>query len=342
MMSKVFKGFIISIVSGFTFFAFHSGSWATIPSAHTHAFKISILQVIEHPALNATRYGILDELKAHGYVPSKNLILDIENAQGNPNLAAQIAQKFSGDKPDLMIGIGTLATQALVSSSKKQHIPIVFSSVTDPLGARLVDSLTAPTGNVTGISNYVPCKSQLELFRKILPKLNKLGVVYNPGEINSTTLLKEMKQAAQELKITLIEAPANNSADVSAATRSLMGKVDAIFVNNDNTALAAFDPIVQIATQEKIPVFCSDVDMIERGALAALGPNQYNLGRQTGAMIVKLIQEKNVSTAHSPKPMMAVEYPKSTEMRLNTKMAATLGIPLSSSILLFNQKNSPQ
>jgi len=283
--------------------------------------KITILQIVEHPALDITRQGIIDILK------NKKIEIEFHSAQGNTALAAQIAQKFVGTSPNVMVGIGTTATQALMSANQHSHIPIVFSSVTDPKEAKLVYHFKNPEGNVTGVSNYIDPAIQFDFFKKILPNLSKIGVIYNPGEPNSVTLVASMKKIAANKGLHLILATANTTAEISQATQNLMGKVQAIFINNDNTALAAFDSIVKISTDNKIPVFCSDVDMVDRGALAAIGPDQYEIGRQTGKIILEIIDGKNIS-------LIPVQFPGKIETHFNFAKAEKLNIKIPETSIL--------
>lgn len=284
-------------------------SFAFISSLQSTPLKISILQNIEHPALNATREGLIDELHKLGYKKGENLILDYQSAQGNAALAAQIAQKFSHDS-DLIVAIGTKSAQAAMRATKELKIPVVFSSVTDPLAAKLVTDLKAPTGHVTGVSNFIAPEPQFKFFKKCLPSLKHLGIVYDPGEPNSIALNSAMEKAAKEFGLQLVFVTATKTSDVLSASQSLCGKVDAIFVNNDNTALAAFNSVVKAATDCKIPAFVSDVDMMEQGAFAALGPNQVDLGRQTARMVDRIFKNPKA-------PLPAVEFPEKTEEYMN-------------------------
>ncbi|MBY0293253.1 MAG: ABC transporter substrate-binding protein [Alphaproteobacteria bacterium] len=279
-------------------------------SAQSTPLKISILQTNEHPALNQARQGLVEELQSLGYKESKNLILDYQSAQGNPALAIQIAQKFASSYPDLIVAIGTPAAQAVLTATKDKVIPIVFTAVSDPLGAKLVTNLKAPEGHVTGISDFVSPESQFEFFKKLLPTLKTIGIVYNPGEDNSTVLNHLMEKVAEKMDLKLVLAPASKSSDVLAASRSLCGKVDALFINNDNTALSAFKSVVKAANECSIPVFVSDLDVVDQGAHAALGPNQVDLGRQTARMVDRILTNKGMS-------LPAVEFPEKTEEYVN-------------------------
>lgn len=271
---------------------------------------VAISQVVEHEALNETYKGIMDELEAQDYVKGKNIDILFETAQGSPLLAGQIAQKFAGMKPSVMVGIGTTAAQSLVSANRGKNIPIVFSSVTDPVGAQLVASLTNPGSGVTGVSNWIPLPPQLTKYKEILPNLKRLGIIFNPGEGNSVILVNRLKDLGPQMGIDVIEAPATISVEVGSAAEHISNKVDAIFISNDNTALSAFEAIVNVANRSKIPVFVSDTDMVKRGAVAALGPDQYQLGRQTGKMIIEILKGNSPSN-------MPVAFPEKTEFYIN-------------------------
>lgn len=271
---------------------------------------VAISQIVEHSALDATYRGIVDELESRDYIPGKTINIIYESAHGSPLMAGQIAQKFIGIKPDIMVGIGTIAAQALVSANRNKSIPIVFSSITDPLGAQLVADLKSPGSVVTGISNWVALEPQLQKFKEIVPNLKRLGIIYNPGEGNSVTLVNRLKDTGTKMGIDIVEALATASTDVRMAAESIAHKVDAIFISNDNTALSAFESIVMVANKAGIPVFVSDTDMVERGAVAALGPNQYELGRQTGRMIIEILEGKSPSG-------LAVGFPEKSELYLN-------------------------
>jgi putative ABC transport system substrate-binding protein len=272
-------------------------------SAKASPLKISILQTIEHPALDATRKGLLEELPKLGY---SDPTVDYQSAQGNAALAVQIAQKFISNSPDIIVAIGTKAAQAAMTATKESKIPVVFASVTDPLAAKLVTSLDTPTGNITGVSNFVAPEPQFKFFKKRLPSLKKLGIVYDPGEPNSVALNTMMDKAAKELGLEIVYAIAAKTSDVFAASQSLCGKVDAIFVNNDNTALSAFKSVVKAAQSCGIPAFVSDVDIVDQGALAALGPDQLDLGRQVARIVDKILKNPKA-------PFPAVEFPEKTE-----------------------------
>jgi len=286
---------------------------------------VAITQIVEHPALDACRKGVKDELAAAGFEEGKNLKWSFESAQGAPATAAQIAKKFAGESPDVVVGIATPSAQALAASARS--IPLVFSAVTDPVGAKLVKSMDkANGGNITGVSDLSPIGSHMDLVKTIVPNAKKLGVIFNPGEANSVTLVNLVKKYAPGRGLEVVEAGAPKSSDVLAAARSLVGKVDAIYVPTDNTVVSAFEAVIKVATESKIPVISADTDSVKRGAIAAQGFNYYDLGRQTGKMVVAILNGKK---AGDIKP----EGVSKTELYVNPESAKTMGVTLSDELV---------
>ncbi len=167
---------------------------------------VAVSQIVEHPALDAARQGLLDGLKEKGYIEGDNLKFEYKTAQGNPAIAVQIARQFVGERPDVLVGIATPSAQALVAATKS--IPIVFTAVTDPVGAKLLSQLQHPGKNVTGLSDLSPVNQHVELMKEILPKMKTIGVVYNPGEANAVTLVELLKKSAKEQGLQVVEATA--------------------------------------------------------------------------------------------------------------------------------------
>ncbi len=285
---------------------------------------VAVTQIVEHPALDAARKGIKDELADEGYVDGHNLDFLFESAQGNPATAAQIAQKFVGDQPDVIVPISTPSAQAVVGATK--DIPVVFTAVTDPVGAKLVPNLEHPGGNVTGMSDLSPIGLHLDLIKEIMPNAKDLGVIYNPGEANSVTLIELLKKEAPARGLVIAEAVAPRSADVLAAAQSLIGQVDAIYVPTDNTVVTALEAIVKVGTDNQLPVFAGDTDSVPRGAIAALGFNYYDLGRQTGKMVARVLKGEKPGD-------LPVESVQTTQLFVNPGAAEAMGIKIPDAVI---------
>jgi putative ABC transport system substrate-binding protein len=290
--------------------------------------KIGISQIVEHPALDATRKGIIDTLASCGYKEGEQVVYDIQIAQGNVATANQIAKKFVGEKEDLVIGIATPNSQALKQVVEKSglDIPVVFSAVTDPLGAKLVDSLEKTGGNITGVSDLTPVKAQLGVFKDFGLNVKNVGIIYNPGEQNSRALVDLAKQAGKELGYNIIEATVTNSGAVYMAAKSLVGRVDAIYVPTDNTVVSALESAVQVAYETDIPLIMGDTDSVVRGALAAKGFNYYKHGLQTGEIVCRILKGEKASD-------IPVQFQKDLEFYVNLKAAKEMNVKVPDSVL---------
>jgi len=285
---------------------------------------VAITQIVEHPALDAVRKGVKDELAALGYTEGKNLKWSYESAQGNTATAAQIAKKFAGKNPDVIVAIATPSAQTVAAAARRSSI--VFSAVTDPVGAKLVKSMSHPGKNITGVTDLTPIDKHMALVKRVVPNAKSIGVVYNPGEANSVTLVQLVKKFAPMHGMKVVEAGATKSSEVLSATRSLVGKVDAIYVPTDNTVISAFEAVVKVGYAAKIPVIAGDTDSVKKGAVAALGFNYYDVGRQTGKIVYKVLTGTNPGD-------IAVQGVDKMELFVNPVSAKKMGVTLSASLI---------
>lgn len=284
---------------------------------------IATTAIVEHPALDAVRDGLKAGLIENGYSEDK-MKFTYESAQGNPAIAAQIARKFVGESPDVIVAIATPSAQAAVAAS--ENVPVVFSVVTDPLGAKLVANMEQPGGNVTGLSDAVPVAQHLALMKEIVPGLKRLGIPYNPGEPNAVSIIAAMKKVAAEQGVEIIESAAPKSSDVMVASQKLVGKVDAIYTTLDNTIITALESIIKVGIDAKIPVFSADTDSVDRGSVAALGFNYNDLGRQTADMVIEVLNGKKPGD-------IAVRIADGTDLFVNTKTARLMGVEIPQSVM---------
>jgi putative ABC transport system substrate-binding protein len=294
-----------------------SGGATSSGSAENKEVKIGIIQIVEHPALDSARAGFLDTLKQNGYVEGKNLKVDYQNAQGDQSVLQSIAQKFASNKLDLVLAIATPSAQAMASAT--QNIPILITAVTDPVEAKLVNSMDKPGTNVTGTTDMNPLKEQFDLLKKLVPQAKKVGVIYNAGEVNSQVQVRLAKDVAKNLGLELVEATVTTSADVLQASQSLVGKVDAIYVPTDNMVVSAAQSVIQVANKNKIPIISGESSVVDKGGLATIGINYNNLGKQTGEMALKVLK--------GSKPQdMAIESQKQFDTVFNKEALTLLGI----------------
>lgn len=293
-------------------------------SAFADVAKVAVSQIVEHPALDAARKGLLDGLKAKGYIEGVNLEFTYQTAQGNPAIAVQIAKQFVGEQPDVLVGIATPTAQALAASTRS--IPVVFTAVTDPVGAKLVKNMEKPNGNVTGLSDLSPVAQHVELMQEIIPNLKSIGVVFNPGESNAVALVELLREAAKAKGIEVVEGTALKSADVQSAAQIIASKVDVLYAPTDNTIASAIDGLVNAANQANKPIIGASTTYIENGALAALGFDYYQVGIQTADYVDALLKGTKVAD-------LPVHVAKGSDLALNQKAAKKLGITFPAAVL---------
>jgi putative tryptophan/tyrosine transport system substrate-binding protein len=280
---------------------------------------IEITAIIEHPALDATREGVIQALEAAGYKQGQNLKIVYENAQGNTATAVQIARKFVGDAPNVIVPISTASSQAVAAATK--DIPIVFATVTDPIGAKLVASWDKPGGNITGVVDAPPLDKHIALMKQITPNAKRIGVTYNSGESNSISQLKELKPLFEAAGLTMVEATASKSSDVLAAAQSLVGKVDAIYVPNDNTFVSALESVIKVGIDNRIPVYAGDTDSVKRGAIATVGFDYIDVGKQAGQLVLKVLAGAKPSD-------IPVEGVAKGDLYVNPTSASKMGVEI--------------
>ncbi|MEC4720003.1 ABC transporter substrate-binding protein [Noviherbaspirillum sp. CPCC 100848] len=291
---------------------------------HAADKTVAVTAIVEHPALDAVRDGVKEELKASGFEAGKNLKFEYQSAQGNTGTAAQIARKYAGDRPDVIVAIATPSAQAVVATTKS--VPVVYSAVTDPVAAKLVSGWGPSGTNVTGVSDQSPLDKHIALIRQVVPKAARVGVIYSPGEANSVAIVEALRKAAAAADLKLVEGAAARTVDVPGAAQSLVGKVDVIYTPTDNNVMSAFEGIIKVAQQAKIPVVAADTGGVKRGAVAALGLNYADLGRQTGRIVVRILKGEAPGA-------IASETSSKFELHVNPEAAQKQGVVLSDALL---------
>jgi putative ABC transport system substrate-binding protein len=304
-----------------------AGTIATSASAQT-VKKVDIITMNDTPQLLEVRDGLLKGLADHGYVDGKNMKIDFKSAQGNFGTAQQIVREFIGDTPDVIVTITTPTSQAAVAASK--DVPIVFSTVTDPIKSKLVTSLTHPGGNASGVCDLVPTERQLDVVKQIVPNLKTLGLVYDPSLDNSRSTVESIKDIAPKMGITVLESAAMGLNNVPAAGQNLVGKVDAIFVPNDTTVYGAFETLVKIAQDAKVPLFTAERRSVQRGAIATVGFDFFQMGMATADMTEKVL---NGAKPGDLDIVFMKDLPNSLGLYINKDSAEKMGVTVPPELL---------
>ncbi|MFD1019212.1 ABC transporter substrate-binding protein [Thalassobacillus hwangdonensis] len=290
-------------------------------SGSEESVTVGITQIVEHPSLDAATEGFKKALEDNGYVEGENIEYDEQLAQGDMNNAQTIAKNFAGDEVDMIFANATPSAQAALNATKE--IPIVFTSVTDPVGAELVTSFEEPGDNITGTSDTHP-DAIPQTINFIVDEIGakSIGVIYNSGEQNSTVQVDTVKEALEGTDVELVEATVSTSAEVQQAAESLVGRADAIYVPTDNTVVSALEAVLGVAESEQIPVFAGELDSVERGALAGSGFSYEDLGYETGEMAAQILKgDKDPSE-------IEVSYPKNLKLVINKEAAEKMGVEI--------------
>jgi putative ABC transport system substrate-binding protein len=289
----------------------------TINSAYANQKKlIAITEIVEHPSLQRAKEGILDALKENGFEIGKNLEVIEKNAQSSIANALMIAKQFISLKPDAIVPISTPSAQAVVKAAGNKGIPVIFSSVTDPVAAGLVRDLTIATKDVSGAMDYPLIEEEVSLILSMIPSAKKIGFLYNTGEANSVKTIELLKEAIKG-KLEYIDSHMANSNQIVQSVSAFVGKVDVIYIPSDNTVFASMAKLVQLSRQHKIPVFSSDPDSVKQGVLACIGYTQYEVGRTAGKILARVLKGEN---------MVKVGKPEKAQIFINKITADSMGI----------------
>ena len=278
-------------------------------------FKVGITQFAVHPSLDAATEGFKKALQDKGI----KVKYDEQNAQADMNNTQSIAKNFVGDKVDLIFANATPSATAALNATK--DIPIVFTSVTDPVGAKLVESFDKPGKNITGTTDNHPDATKKTInFITEEVKAKKIGVIYNSGEQNSVVQIAEVKKLVEQNGAKLVDVSVSTSAEVKQAAESLVGRVDAIYIPTDNTVVSALESVISVANSKKIPLFVGELDSMKRGAVAASGFNYFDIGYQSGVMAADILTGKKKPSE------IPVELPKTLKLMINKKAAEAQGL----------------
>ncbi|NLY21318.1 MAG: ABC transporter substrate-binding protein [Tissierellia bacterium] len=279
-------------------------------------FKIGVIQIADHPALDNTRIGLEEVLKEKGI----DFEIEYKNAQGEPGNVSLAVQSFVQSEVDLIYAIGTPAAQGAAENGA--DIPVLFNAVTDAVTAELVESNDAPNGIVTGVSDYVSSKSQLETFLRLFPEVKTMGAIFNTNEKNSEVQIDELIANGKELGIEVETIGINNLNDVSQAMASLVGKTDGLFAITDNLIASSAPIIGEILVEAGLPSMAAEEGPAAGGLLFSEGISYEYLGNLAGEMAIEIL-------VNGKKPSeMPVKFAEETTLMVNSEVAEALGIDI--------------
>ena len=280
--------------------------------------KIGIAKIVQHVALDSVEKGIVDVLNESGV----NVIYDLQNANGDANTAAQIAMKFRDEKVDIAVGIATPVALAL--ANVLDETPVVFGTVTDPLGAGLVSTLEHGERNVCGMSDAIPTEQHIALFKEIAG-IKTLGYIYTSNEANSVSSLELVKKGCELAGLSLVTQAITNSSEVKQAAETIVNRVDGLYLTTDNTVFSALSSLIQIFEEAKKPIFSGDVTGAQAGGcLIASGFNYYKAGRATGDMVMQILNGEKPSEI----PVRFMTEPGDSDLLFDLDAAKNCGITI--------------
>lgn len=297
-----------------------SASAAAPVQSGADAPKIGLIQLMEHPSLDEIRAAI--EAQLDSALGAGQYAYDYQNAQGDTSTISNICQKFVADDVDVIIAIATPAAQGAAAAVKGTEIPVIFSAVTDPVAAGLVGDLEKPDANITGTSDAIPVSKIFDLAAELTPDVKSYGLIYNTSEVNSVSVIAETKAYLDEKGIAYQESPVTATGEVQTAAQNLLNKCDAIFAPIDNTVASAMPVLASEAIKAQKPVYVAADSMVNDGGLATVGINYTNLGTQTAAMAIKVLQGTDVAD-------IPVEVLKDNAVVVNTETAQAIGVDVS-------------
>ena len=268
-----------------------SSAGSSAKSGNGKKLTIGVIQYATHPSLNNCYTGFKEGLKEGGFENGKNITIDFQNAQADNSKSDLMAQTMVSKKYDLIMAIATPSAMSAFGAAKNNSIPVVFTAVSDPVGAQLVSSIQKPGGNCTGSSDVLPLEKQVKMIRAFLPKAKKIGVLYTTSEPNSISQLKTLKEIAPKYNFGVVDIGITNSSQVASGAASLVAKgVDCVNNFTDNNVVNNLSTLLQATDKAKIPVFGSEVEQVKNGCLAVDSIDYIALGKETGKMAVKILK----------------------------------------------------
>lgn len=300
---------------------------AATENADKKDLKVGIIQFAQHGSLDNCREGVLKGLEKSGFKEGENLTIDYQNAEADMGISSQIASSFVANKYDMIIAIATPAAMSAYNAAQSTDIPVVYTAISDPVGAQLANEDGTSVGNITGTSDALPIEAQLKMIREVLPEAKKLGVMYTTSEANSISMVKTYEELAPKYGFELVTETVTTTADIPMAADNILSKVDALTNLTDNTVVNSLPTILDKANKKNIPVFGSEIEQVRIGCLASEGIEYVSLGEQTGEMAAKILSGEAKASD------MKFELITESSLYLNTEVAKNLGIDFNQSLI---------
>lgn len=291
--------------------------------AKTKSIKIGIAKIVQHVALDDVERGVIDAITDAGI----DAEYDLQNANGDAGTAVQIASQFKSEKVDVAVGIATPVAVALATVLKKT--PVVFGTITDPVGAGLVSTVAHGERNITGMSDAIPTEQHIRLFAKAAG-IKTLGYIYTSNEDNSASALALVEKGCKEAGISLVTQSITKSDEAKQAAQAIVNRVDGLYLSTDNTVFSAISGVISVFKKARKPIFSGDVTAARNGGIfMASGFNYYKAGRATGEIVVQILN----GTKPADIPVRFMTNPSDSDFLIDLDAAAHCGITVGSSYI---------
>lgn len=290
-----------------------------VSTPETEKLKIGITQIIDHPALNASRDGFVQRLKELGI----DADISMKDAQGDIANAQMIAEKFVSDDVDLILSIATPTSQAAQNATKESALPVIFTAVSDPVFSGLIKNPQAPEANITGVTDEVSLenrKAMFEILKELKPDMKSVGVVFNTGESNSQVQIEDIEKVAAEFGIKVEKVGIASITDISQALESIAKKTDAMMLINDNMIASSMELIAKTTKGKGIITISGDSSHVDSGALISVGISYFDLGVQAADMA------KSILVDRIPISKIPVQSSNNFIKKVNTQTLKALGL----------------
>ena len=291
----------------------------TAAAADGETYKIGVLQLVQHAALDQSNEGFFAALDDAGI----KYEADQQNASGEQVNCMTIAEKLVNDGNDLILAIAIPAAQAVAGVT--EDIPILLTAVTDPAASGLVNDNTNPGVNVSGTSDLTPVKEQIDLLHQILPEAKTVGILYCSAESNSEIQVAMAKEACDAIGLKYEEFTVPGSNEIQTVVESMVGKVDVIYTPTDNVIAAGMATVAMVASDNNIPCIVGEAGMVEAGGLATYGIDYFELGYMAGEQAIEILVN-GADVAAMPIGYLPAER---CELTVNKTTADALGIDIS-------------
>ena len=288
-------------------------------------YKVGIIQFVDDASLNQIEQNIEKELTAKSEEGGDIYVFDgyVYNGQADSTTLNQITTQLLDDGVDVIVPIATPAAQIVQAATEDNQIPVVFSAVSDPVGAGLAESMDAPGANITGTSDALNTNAILDLMFVANPDIKKVGLLYSQSEDSSKKPIEDAKAYLDEKGIEYVEKTGTNNTEVTQAADALIAAgVDAVFTPTDNTVMTAELAIYEKFIDAGIPHYCGADSFALNGAFCGYGVDYAKLGVETADMVIEVLQGADPATT----PIKTFDNGIVT---VNTETAEALGIDYS-------------